>query len=90
MFKTKAMIKKFGILFLFIVTIIGCEHNDEASNKFIENSNEKGIQQKNTKLVCNKTEPKKIGDYISETTPYYWCAKQSDTARYWTRIAFHE
>lgn len=85
------MTRKLAILILTVITIIGCNNNrNEINMTANENAKEKNVQQKTSKLTENKTNPKKIGDYMSDTTDFFWCAKQSDTASYWVRLVFQK
>lgn len=85
------MIKKFVVLILIVTAIIGCNNNNQEINRIThDHPKEKEAQQKTNKLTKNKTIPKRIGDYICDTTDYFWYAKQSDTASYWVRIVFQK
>ncbi|GEM_PF-2424178 len=85
------MTRKLVILILAIITITGCGNNNQNINRTAsENAKEKEVQQNTSKSKDNKTNPKRIGDYMSDTTNFFWCAKQSDTASYWIQIVFQK
>jgi hypothetical protein len=85
------MTRKLVILILALITIFGCGNNKQQNNKTAgENLKEKEFQQKIGKSTDNKNNPKRIGDYMSDTTDFFWCAKQSDTASYWIQIVFQK
>ena len=85
------MTRKLVILILTIITIIGCSNNNQEINRTANDiAKEKEVQQKTSKLTDDKTNPKRIGDYMSDTTDFFWCAKQSDTASYLIRIVFQK
>ena len=40
--------------------------------------------------VEKKLEPKKIGDYLSDTKDYFWLPKQNEESKYWIRLVFQK
>jgi hypothetical protein len=84
------MTRNLVILILTLITIIGCNNNQKINRTVNDNAKEKEVQQNTSKLKDNKTNSKRIGDYMSDTTDFFWSAKQSDTASYWVRIVFHK
>lgn len=54
--------------------------NNQQSNNAKETEN----------LAGSKRSPKRIGDYMSDTTDYFWCPRQSETSSYWIRIVFQK
>ncbi|MCX6231503.1 MAG: hypothetical protein NTZ33_08160 [Bacteroidetes bacterium] len=84
------MTKKLIILILAIISIIGCDNNKEIDKAASKNAKEKEVQQKINKSTDKKTNQIRIGDYMSDTSDFFWYAKQSDTASYWIRIVFQK
>jgi nitrous oxide reductase accessory protein NosL len=85
------MTRKLIILILTIIIFIGCSNNNQEINRTANDiAKEKEVHQKTSKLTDDKTNPKRIGDYMSDTTDFFWCAKQSDTASYLIRIVFQK
>ena len=65
---------------------MSCNTKEQAS--FIKtNLNEKQEKSESTEAT---TKPKKIGDYISDTTKFYWYTKQNDSSNYWIRLVFQK
>lgn len=69
---------------------MGCDNIQERNKTVSENAKEKVVQQKTSKSTDYKTNPKRIGDYMSNTTDFFWCSKQSDSANYLIRIVFQK
>ncbi|MDR2914514.1 MAG: hypothetical protein LBV74_06750 [Tannerella sp.] len=85
------MRKIIAIYLLILITTVSCKNrNPEYSTTNENSSKEKDEKQEIKELPDKKSEQKKIGDYMSDTTDYFWSAKQSDTASYWVRIVFQK
>lgn len=85
------MTRTLTIFVLILITILSCNNNKQDHHSSINtNSKEKEDKRERSELPDSMTKSKRIGDYISDTTDFFWCAKQSDTANYWVRIVFQK
>lgn len=67
-----------------------CDNSHGIDSSVVENPKEKVVRQKTIKSSDNKNNLKRIGDSMSDNKDFFWCAKQSDTTSYWTRIVFQK
>lgn len=88
-FKTNKFIKfKFILLFFVTIIIVNCDNSHKVDIAAIKKSSERFVRQNKSISLNEKADPKNIGDYMSDTSYFFWAPKQSDTAVYWVRIVF--
>jgi hypothetical protein len=76
---------------MLTVIFLSCKNVDNKSHSTDHSIPTTNVEQPKVDSTKNHLiTHKRIGDFMSDTTDYFWSAKQSEVGSYWIRVVFQE